>query len=161
VLSSIPIAGETISATSTVYENCTANSPILSSSFSWKYWTLSHYDTWGDYSDVWRTALHEYGDGTTNCGNVYNYIYARNKGAVHFWTIAPNCTTGNGSGIEFYATTIEAPQTPTTTPTKTPTPTQTPVPSTATITATPTPFSTAYCVLALDVYVCDKYPYQE
>lgn len=157
-LSMNPIAGETIEATSIVYENCDPNSAILSSSFHWKYWTLAHYDMWGAFGDVWRTALHEYGNGTTNCGNVYNFVFQRNVGAINFWTIAPNCTTGIGSGFEYYATGFETPaptstitptgtatQTPTPTPTETetPTPTQTDTPTpTPTDTETPTPTPT-------------------
>lgn len=91
-----PVAGETIEEVSRIFTSCENNTVIIPA-FHWKYKTIAHYESWGDYSDVWRTGLHEY---TSN--HVYNYIFAKNIGMVDFWhgSIDEN---NNVIGTRFYA----------------------------------------------------------
>jgi len=130
ILSMNPIAGETITGANTkIYADCNPNTPIESQTFKWKYWTIAAYSNWGPtISDVWRTGLREYGDcefGGTNGGQVYNYVFQRNVGLVDFWYASINCA-GQGSGFQYFVSSVNPVNTPTLTPTATAQPTQTP-----------------------------------
>lgn len=48
------------------------------------YKTLQHYDKWGPWNDVWRTALVEHDKEGDYGRNVYNYFFARGLGLVQF-----------------------------------------------------------------------------
>jgi hypothetical protein len=96
LLSYSPIAGESIEEHSRVFTGCSDNT-IIVPDFHWKYKTIAHYATWGDFSDVWRTGLHEY-----TSMHVYNYVFANGIGMVDFWHGSVDAN-GNVTGFRFYA----------------------------------------------------------
>lgn len=81
ILTYAPIAGEMFSSVTRVYENG-FNGPYRASG-GWTYKTIAHYDNWGPFVDVWRTALSE------DTGRRYNYVFMRGVGMVDFWHIDP------------------------------------------------------------------------
>lgn len=96
LLTYAPVAGETIEEVSRVFAGCADNTVIIPA-FYWKYRTIGHYDQWGDFSDVWRTGLHEY-----TSKHVYNYVFAKNIGMVDFWHGSVD-ENNNVVGTRFYA----------------------------------------------------------
>lgn len=96
LLTHAPVAGETIEEVSRVFAGC-ADNTIIVPEFRWRYKTIAHYDTWGDFSDVWRTGLHEYPNS-----HVYNYVFARDIGMVDFWHGSVD-VNHNVVGVRFYA----------------------------------------------------------
>jgi hypothetical protein len=86
-----PNEGEVISGVSDVYQAYDMGVKINTA--NWRYKTIAHYDTWGVFSDCWRTALSE------NEYQVYNYVFARGIGMVDFYQL----NTQTGVGREWYA----------------------------------------------------------
>jgi hypothetical protein len=86
-----PVAGEEIVGSSNLYKAYDWGEKIGVG--NWRYKTIAHYDTWGAFNDVWRTALSE------NDYYVYNYVFAKGIGMVDFYQL--NIQTGIGR--EWYA----------------------------------------------------------
>jgi hypothetical protein len=122
-LTKSPIAGEQLSTTSTIYQSCQQSSPVIEN-LPWTYQTISHYATWGTFTDVWRTGLLEKNSQATNAqgqalngqDRAYNYVFQNGVGLVHFWYgfVQPDGTlyfnpnanpawTDPKNGFEYYA----------------------------------------------------------
>jgi len=95
ILTYLPIAGEVIDGYSTTYTSCSDATPLFTD-WHWQYRTIAHYDNWGPFSDVWRTALKEF---RTN--HVYNYVFQKDVGIVDLWHGAVDAQ-GNVTGVEYW-----------------------------------------------------------
>jgi len=89
-----PIVGQEIKATSTVYRN--ANKSILQL-LPWRQRTIA-IGAWGGWSDTIRTGLREFNivPGSDVLDHVYNYVFVKGIGLVHFWhgRLVGNVVTG-------------------------------------------------------------------
>lgn len=100
-----PYEGQVIQTCSIIRAGCGFCDKIIDN-HCWKYQTLEYYLYWGDFVDCWRTGLKETGSSSANWQDVisvYNYVYAKWIGLVHFWF---GTTDANGqieNGYEFYA----------------------------------------------------------
>ncbi len=96
ILTNSPVAGERIEGKSKTYLSC-KDSTLLRDDYLWSYRTIQHYELWGIFPDVWRTALWEH---ETN--HVYNYAFAKDIGMVNIWHGFMD-VNGNVVGTEYYA----------------------------------------------------------
>ena len=100
----IPQGGESLVTRHTVFDGRLGRFNVFP---MWtRYRTVAHYDTWGGFSDVWRTGLEESPTKRINATSVYNYAFAKGIGLVNFWYCAPYSPDTNGisEGYEYYAT---------------------------------------------------------
>ena len=100
-LTRYPVAGEILSATSSIKESCEVCSEYMK--WSWSYKTIGHLPAWGAFRDVWRTGLKELPVDGKN--SYYNYVFMRGVGLVNFWYLH----TASGAAYEYYAVDWGAP----------------------------------------------------
>ncbi len=111
-----PVAGETIGPVQTITYTrdraCEFPPATATQTTSyWRYMTIGHYVSWGIFSDVWRTGLHECGT-VANCASypgqsVYNYAFKRGVGLIDFWYGVLGAQDANGdfpvTGKEYWS----------------------------------------------------------
>ena len=98
-----PVAGQKIDVYSRIKASCASEADAVPGNpyFHWQYMTIAHYDTWGSMQDVWRTGLYEL-EGNNGNGVVYNYVFQRNVGMVHFWYGNLDKATNTVNGFEYW-----------------------------------------------------------